>query len=141
MSMELNPYETDISSLFFFKAKDPIKLWLGVRTVDSTQIELMPTSSKVSHIVKELNDALFLDKLYGRFGDVAQEIYDKVYLYPYYFHRNNFPMLTMDQDDERYFMRLWLGNYIEKDNIEKRPLAKFMQDMWNQACGVVWRKR
>lgn len=137
MSMELNPYETDISSLFSFKAKDPIKLWQGVRKVDSTQIQLMPTSSKVSHVVKELNDALFLDKLYGRFGDVAQEIYDKVYLYPYYSNPNNFPMLTMGRYDDVLFKQLWLGNYIEKGDIEKRPLAKFMQDMWDQAFGVM----
>ena len=41
--------------------------------------------------------------------------------------------------DEKYFRQLWLGNYTEREDIEKRPLAKFMQDLWEQANGVIRR--
>ncbi len=44
MPVELNPYMTDIASLFVFRAKDPIKLWQGNRTADATRIKLVPTS-------------------------------------------------------------------------------------------------
>lgn len=141
MSMELNPYMTDIASLFDFRVKDPIKLWLGDRTADATQIKLVPTSRNTANLVRELNDTLFLDKQYGRFADVAQKVYDKVYLYPYYSDLDNFKMLTGNRFDEEYFRQLWLGNYTAHGDIEKQPLAKFMQDMWEQACGVIGRKK
>lgn len=140
MSVELNPYVTDIASLFNFRVKDPIKLWQGERKYDSVQIKLEPTSHNNGILVKELNSALFLDKQYGRFADVALEVYDKVYLFPYYSNLNNFKMLTANKFDDEYFRQLWLGNYIFHGDIEKRPLAKFMQDLWEQACGVFKRK-
>lgn len=136
-SVALNPYETDISSLFSFQAKNPIKLWLGSLSTDSTIIKLIPSSRQVGNLVKELNNTLYLDKLYGRFGDVAQEVFHKVCLYPYYSNLKNFPMLTSNIFDEDFFRQLWLGNYTEKGDIEKRPLAKFMQDIWDQARGVI----
>ena len=141
MLVELNPYVTDIASLFAFRAKDPIRLWQGDRTIDATQIKLVATSRNNSRLVDELNKALFLDKQYGRFADVAQEVFDKAYLYPYYSNLDNFSMLTANKFDEEYFRQLWLGNYIAHGDIEKRPLAKFMQDMWEQACGVIGRKK
>lgn len=139
ISVELNPYDTDIAELFSFQAKDPVKLWQGASSVDAVQIKLVPSSRNVSSLVKELNGSLFLDKQYGRFADVAQEVYDKAYLYPYYSEKGNFPMLTGNNFDEKYFRQLWLGNYTEKEDIEKRPLAKFMQDLWEQANGVIRR--
>ena len=141
MSVELNPYVTDIASLFAFRAKDPIKLWQGNRTVDATQIKLVPTSRNNAGFVRELNNALFLDKQYGRFADVAQEVYDKVYLYPYYSNLDNFEMLTDNNFNEEYFRQLWLGNYTAHGDIEKRPFAKFMQDLWEQASGVIGRRK
>lgn len=140
MSLELNPYITDIASLFAFRVKDPIKMWQGDRRADATQINLEATSRRNSALVKELNNALFLDKQYGRFADVAQEVYDKAYLYPYYSDKGNFPMLTANSFNEEYFRQLWLGNYIQHEDIEKRPLAKFMQDLWEQANGMMGRK-
>lgn len=136
----LNPYMTDIASLFSFKAKDPIKLWQGVRKADTVQIKLEPKSRTAGTLVNELNGQLFLDKQYGRFCDVAMEVFDKAYLYPYYSNLNNFPMLTANKFDEEYFRHLWLGNYTQHKDIEKRPLAKFMQDLWEQANGLLRRK-
>lgn len=140
MSIELNPYETDIASLFSFQAKDPIKLWQGAFSVDAAQIKLVPNSRTVSPLVKELNKSLFLDKQYGRFWDVAQEEFDKVYLYSYYSQLENFPMLTAPGFDEFAFKRLWFDNTLDRGDIEKRPLSKFRQDIREQACGVLWRK-
>lgn len=50
-------------------------------------------------------------------------------------------MLTENKFDEEYFRQLWLGNYTAHDDIEKRPLAKFVQDMWEQASGLIGRRK
>ena len=69
--------------------------------------------------------------LYGRHGDVVQEVFDKAYEDPYYLNPSNFNFLSTCGKD--YLKRLWLGNYVKTEEIEKRPLAKFMQDLWKQA--------
>ena len=140
MSVELNPYVTDIASLFVFRAKDPIRLWEGATIKDAMPISMVPRSKKVSKLVQELNNNLFLEKQYARFWDYAQEEFDKVYLYPYYSQLGNFPMLTGMGFDETDFKRLWFERTTVKDDIEKMPLAKFRQDIREQACIVLGRK-
>lgn len=74
-----------------------------------------------------------LKALYSRHGDVVQEVFDKAYEDPYYMNPANFNFLSGRGTD--YLKRLWLGNYTKPEEIEKRPLSKFMQDMWKQAKG------
>ena len=57
----------------------------------------------------------------------------KTYLYPYYSNPDNFKFLLPTSSIE--FERLWLGTYPDKKDIERRPLTKFMQDIWKQAMG------
>ena len=140
MSVELNPYVSDIASLFSFRAKDPIRLWQGARRIDAEEIIMVPRSRQVAGLVNELRDKLFLDKVFGRFRDVAQGEFDKVYLYPYYSQPENFEMLRRMGFDEAIFKRLWFENSLEKEDIEKRPLNKFKQDIREQACGLLGRK-
>lgn len=140
MSVELNPYVTDIASLFSFRAKDPIRLWQGARRIDTEEIIMVPRSKSVAGLVNELRDKLFLDKVFGRFRDVAQGEFDKVYLYPYYSRPENFEMLRRIGFDEATFKRLWFENSLDKEDIEKRPLNKFRQDLREQACGLFGRK-
>jgi len=74
-----------------------------------------------------------LEALYSRHGDVIQEVYDKAYEAPYYLSPSSFSFLG--SRTQEYIQRLWLGNYIKPNEIERRPLAKFMQDIWEQASG------
>ena len=139
LSVELNPYETDIASLFSFRAKDPIKLWQGAAIKDAMPISMVPKSRNAAKLVKELNDNLFFEKQYARFWDVAQEEFDKVYLYPYYSQKGNFPMLTATAFDKITFKRLWFDRITEREDIERLPLAKFRLDIREQACAVLGR--
>lgn len=139
LSVELNPYETDIASLFSFRAKDPLRLWQGATIKDAMPIRMVPKSRNTAKLVKELNDNLFFEKQYARFWDVAQEEFDKVYLYPYYSQKGNFPMLTATAFDKVTFKQLWFDRITEREDIERLPLAKFRLDIREQACAVLGR--
>ena len=121
------------------KAKDPIKLWQGAAIKDAIPISMVPKSRNAAKLVKELNDNLFFEKQYARFWDVAQEEFDKVYLYPYYSQKGNFPMLTATAFDKITFKRLWFDRITEREDIERLPLAKFRLDIREQACAVLVR--
>ena len=54
---------------------------------------------------------------------------------PYYMNPANFDFLI--DRGANYLKRLCMGNYVEECDIEKRPMAKFMQDLWRQAKGEI----
>lgn len=72
---------------------------------------------------------MHLEEQYGRHKDIVQEIYDKAYNETYY--RN---MLTCIPDEDREkFLNQWFGIALDKNDIDKRPLTKFCQDVLKQA--------
>lgn len=140
LPVELNPYICDIQCMFKFRLAEPFKMWTGAKINGSTKVKLVPNNPADRTLVDTLNRELYLSKQYGRHWDVAQDVYDRAYTYPYYSASNNFEnMLTHLNEDE--FKRIWMGTSPEKADIENRPLTKFMQDLWEQANEVLGRKR
>lgn len=133
LALEYNPYYNDIHRQFHFELTDPLGPYSAARMNDEVKVDLIPEAGVNKDDFKNYVDMFHLKALYGRHGDVAQEVFDKAYEDPYYLNPANFNFLgdrTLD-----YLKRLWLGNYTEPEEIEKRPMAKFMQDMWRQAKG------
>lgn len=135
LSLAYHPYYSDIHKQFHFELTDPLGPYTAARVNDEVEIELVPEAGVNKAEFEEYRDTFHLKSLYGRHGDVVQEVYDKAYEEPYYMDPTNFKFLGDRGFD--YLKRLWMGNYTELDEIEKRPMAKFMQDMWRQAKRVM----
>lgn len=133
LSLKYNPYYSDIHNLFHFELTDPLGPYTAARVNDEVDVSLVPEAGVNKDDFNTYADMFHLKALYGRHGDVIQEVYDKAYEMPYYLNPANFEFLSDRATD--YLKRLWLGNYTEPEEIEKRPMAKFMQDMWKQAKG------
>lgn len=133
LSLDYHPYHSDIHKLFHFELKDPLGPYTAARVNDEVEIELVPETGVNAKEFKNYVKMFHLRALYGRHGDVVQEVYDKAYEVPYYQNPANFSFLGGRTAE--YLKRLWMGNYTEPKDIEKRPMAKFMQDLWAQAEG------
>jgi len=133
LSLEFNPYYSDIHKQFHFELTDPLGPYTAARVNDEVEVQLVPEAGVNNAEFEEYRETFHLKSLYGRHGDVVQEVYDKAYKEPYYINQANFSFLGVDGSD--YLKRLWIGNYPDSEEIEKRPMAKFMQDMWRQAKG------
>ncbi len=133
LSLTYHPYYSDIHKQFHFVLTDPLGPYTAARVNDEVEIQLVPETGVNKAEFEEYRDTFHLKSLYGRHGDLVQEVYDKAYEEPYYVDPTNFKFLGDRGSD--YLKRLWLGNYTEPDEIEKRPMAKFMQDIWEQASG------
>lgn len=130
LSIDFNPYHTSIHELFVFKVCDPIDLFLSKNIPkENIKIEVVPTNKKVS--INDFNKFSKLEEHYSRHSDIAKEIYHKSKLLPYYFNPKNFSFLQNNSNNER--IKLLIGTYIDPSDIEKRPLTKFIQDIWDQA--------
>ena len=136
LPLELNPYVGDIQSMFKFRLSKPYLIWTGAKMYDTMGVKMMPTKKSYAPLVKELDKRLMLSKHYGRHWDVAQDIFEKVYIYPYYSRLGNFDHMLTHLNEER-LKQLWLGTFTKPDEIEKRPLTKFDQDMWEQADEIM----
>lgn len=133
LSLEYNPYYSDIHDKFHFELTDPLGPYTAARVNDEVEIALVPETGVNKDEFKKFAEMFHLKALYSRHGDVVQEVFDKAYEDPYYMNPANFNFLSGRGTD--YLKRLWLGNYTKPEEIEKRPLSKFMQDMWKQAKG------
>ena len=127
LDIRYNPYFKAISEEFHFKVVDSFQLRSGKKGADKIDIKIERNVSRQG--VDELQNDLHLEEQYGRHKDIVQEIYDKAYNETYY--RN---MLTCIPDEDREkLLNQWLGIPLDKNDIDKRPLTKFCQDVLKQA--------
>lgn len=133
LALEYNPYYSDIHKQFHFELTDSLGPYTAAKVNDEVDVTLVPETGVNKDEFKKFADMFHLKALYSRHGDVVQEVFDKAYEDPYYLNPANFNFLSDKGTD--YLKRLWLGNYAEPEEIEKRPMAKFMQDIWKQAKG------
>lgn len=133
LSLTYHPYNSDIHKQFHFELSDPLGPYTAARLNDEVDVSLIPEDGVNKDDFKEYEKTYHLKSLYGRHGDIIQEVFDKAYENPYYQNPANFDFLS--DRDSIYLKRIWFGNYMESKEIEKRPLSKFMQDMEKQARG------
>ena len=133
LDIRFNPYYSSINDTFVFKVRNPIPLYTGKKKGDFIDIDAIATSTSQKDIkdFDKYKETFHIETLYQRHGDVAKEIFDKAYLYPYINEDDNFKMLP--NYSKEYRKQLWLGTYTKKEDIEKRPLTKLKQDLWKQA--------
>jgi len=137
LPVELNPYASDVQSMFKFRLKEPYRMWTGAKVANAA-VRLAPTSIANASLVTELDKGVYLHSQYSRHGDVAQDVFDRAYTFPYYANIDNYSNMLTPMDATR-FRQIWLGTYTEKKDIDKRPLTKFAQDLWEQANEVLGR--
>lgn len=133
LSILFHPYHSDICKQFKFELDNPIGLYSGEKTSDYIDVNFVPTGSFQSEL-DDFVQTFHLKALYQRHGDVAQETFDKAYEYPYYSAPSNFEWLSNSSPE--YIKRLWMGTYTKENEIEKRPLTKFILDLEEQALRI-----
>ena len=127
LSMAFHPYSTAIKDTFRFRVKDPSDLLAGG---DDEKIEIKLVPQKPVD-VDAYNEMFHIESLYQRHRDVAREVFARAYVDRYYEDGSNFEFLQ----DSNFMERLEKGFYPDEEDIDKRPLTKLQQDLWNQAKG------
>lgn len=129
LSLRFHPYVTDISSLFHFEVKEPKALYSGAKK-DKIALHLVADTATPDEL-QQYEKMFHLQMLYRRHGDIAQEVFDKAYEEPYYTDADSFSFLKGVSLD--YLQRLTYGVYLNKEDIDKRPMNKYIQDLRKQA--------
>lgn len=130
LDLRFHPYHSAICEQFHFEVENPRLLYSGAKK-DKININIINDMNEDKGELSSFIETFHIKNLYSRHKDIAQETFDKAYEDPYYLNPSNFNFL--DIKDSEYLQRLWMGTYPSTDDIEKRPMTKFIQDLWNQA--------
>lgn len=138
LSLNFHPYFNGINKQFHFKVENPLPLIFGAKK-DKINIDLeLENKAEANKTELEDYDKLFDIKLrYSRHRDVVQEVFDKAYLEMYYGDSRFFEFLD-DKFKKEYLYRIIYGTYMDENEIEKRPMSKFIQDIRKQAIGKIY---
>lgn len=115
---------------FKFKIPDAdvAKYWLNHK-IDDVKIEFIPDRDSDKKYVKNHNDRYRIDRIYNTQKDIAEEIFWKASVYN---ESRITELISILKISESEIRRMILSNYISKEEIHKRPMAKFTQDIARQ---------
>lgn len=130
LPIDFHPYYSDIGDNFTFRLKNPVPYYYGYLASDKIELDLKAKDGKD---VKSFDRTFHIKKQYERHKDIAEEVFARAYKEKYYRFGNNFSFIK----DVNLRERLSKGFYVKKDEIDLRPMTKFMQDLWEQANGVI----
>ena len=133
--IHFNPYYTSLFGLYQFRVKDPLLLFMAVSHPEKIEVECKAKNGKD---ISACDSWFHLSAKYSVHKDIVREVFDKAQQYPYYKNESYFHFLGRDKS---YPLRLLLGVYTEEKDYAKRPMSKFVNDLWEQACVYFrWRK-
>lgn len=115
---------------FKFKIPDAdvAKYWLNHK-IEDIKIEFIPDKDSDKKYVKNHNDRFRIDRIYNTQKDIAEEIMWKAEVYN---DSRITELKNLLKVSESEIKRMILSNYISKEEIHKRPMAKFTQDIARQ---------
>lgn len=122
-----NPFFASIFELYRFNVRDPMQLYLSVSHPEKIEVECEAISMKdISYCDKWFH----LAAKYGVHKDIVKDVFDKAKQFPYYADIRNFAFL---EGGSSSLLRLLLGVYPDIKDMNKRPMSKFINDLWRQA--------
>lgn len=134
-SLDFHPYYSDISKKLKFEllqGKSALILGGGADIVD---VKVIAEDSKDADIVNDYDEGIHLSAMYSRHRDIIEEIAAQIYVEEnYYSDGLNFGFLKFTpftaQISQEVIHRIQFGNYDRPEDIHKRPMAKFRQDIY-----------
>lgn len=123
-----NPYYASILEMYKFRVKEPLQLYMSYAHPEKIEVECLPQTCQD---ISACDSCFHLSAKYSVHKDIVKEVFDKAQQYPYYANAMNFSFLG---SDKLYPLRILLGVYTDEGDYYKRPMSKFINDLWDQAC-------
>lgn len=120
--------------------KNVFNFWLNDESITKYKVSRMCNDFKIHfdsidgnvHLRNNHNDIFCIEGIYNTQKDLAEEILIKSEIYSKAYKRSLINSFGTVIYDEELINRLLLGNYDKPEDIHKRPMAKFTQDIAKQ---------
>ncbi|NVN97185.1 hypothetical protein HXX01_03060 [Candidatus Nomurabacteria bacterium] len=126
---QLYSEDDDVDSFYFHIDEESLDRYQKSRMRNDLEIHL---NSKDGELIRNHLEIFRIDEIYATQKDIAEEIIIKSEAYTRAYKEN---LVNVFQDlfpDKALISRLLIGNYDTPEDIHKRPLAKFIQDLSKQ---------
>jgi len=130
-----NPYHTSIAARSKFKLMykpDVKKISIGDISGLDLKIDYKHKLKQQRAFVKEHNEIFDIVNIYQRHQDIVEDLLYKAVIYNSNFKKDIMKIKNLFNKNDRMYQRYLIGNYSKKEEISKRPLAKFTQDIARQ---------
>lgn len=131
-----HPYENSLADISeFYSEYDPDPKNLTVKEAGSLDMELTFRAKfqdeTIKKSVEDYDEIFSINGIYKNHNDIAQELLTKAIIYNSAQGKSIMEIEGLFEDKATY-LRYLLGNYPYEEDILKRPLAKFTQDIAKQ---------
>lgn len=120
--------DSDLNNFRFKLSKKSVHQYWKDKTAESLEIEIELLSIPKDQF-DEYNNIFKISFLYDSQKDIAEELIHKKELYSNAYKKNLVTSFEKLFPDKSMITRLILGNYPKQEDIFKRPMAKFTQDI------------
>jgi hypothetical protein len=134
LTTHYHPYHSSLSNKSYFQLDSAsllTALLSGEVRRHPVKVTFVSINSVYDAMVKEHDNIFDINAMYESHQDVAQELLIKAIIYNKSAKEEIMEIKNLFPDEETYLSYL-LGNYPYKDQILKRPLAKYVQDLAQQ---------
>lgn len=128
--------EPDIDYFSFSLKANALSYYLLSHETDDLEIELVvedDTSEELKLLHRDYQNYFKIDALYAENKDVVEEVVWKKYVYSDAYRESlHSAFKAWIKKDDLDVERLMMGNYMNKNEVYKRPLSKLVQDIAKQ---------
>ncbi len=129
INFELYTTKQTEQDIFHFKIDDNsiLNYWLSLNKED-LKVEFQSINGDLNYLEK-YNKMFDIQGIYDTQKDIAEELVHKAKVYSPAYRNDLVDNFTELFPDKAILNRLIIGNYDKADELHKRPMAKFMQDI------------
>lgn len=130
-----NPYSHSIAARSVFKLlykPDVTKISIGDVSKLNLKIDFRQKYKQYIDYVNNHDSVFDIRESYQRHEDIVEDLLYKAIVYNSSFKKDMMKIKGLFKNNDRIYNRYLIGNYSKKEEILKRPLAKFTQDIAKQ---------
>lgn len=121
--------KNDIEAFKFCLKKSSVAKYLTNRKIEDIEFQFLPHPNSINDIAADHDEMFCIQGIYNTQKDIVEELIHKKEVYTEAYQEDLIEQFQNLFPDKAVINRLLIGNYDKPEEIHKRPMAKFIQDI------------
>ncbi|MPM03952.1 hypothetical protein SDC9_50219 [bioreactor metagenome] len=121
--------KNNIEAFKFCLKKSSVAKYLTNRKIEDIEFQFLPHPNSINDIAADHDEMFCIQGIYNTQKDIIEELIHKKEVYTEAYQEDLIEQFQNLFPDKAVINRLLIGNYDKPEEIHKRPMAKFIQDI------------